>query len=66
MPARIEGLEGELSTLQERMASADYYKNSGEVMADDQKRLETLESDLEIAYETWEKLETALEGVELD
>jgi ATP-binding cassette subfamily F protein uup len=66
MPARIEGLEKELSALQERMSSADYYKNSGEVMADDQKRLEALESDLEIAYESWEELETALEGVELD
>ncbi|WP_319583813.1 ribosomal protection-like ABC-F family protein [uncultured Pseudodesulfovibrio sp.] len=66
MPARIETLETELGALQERMGSADYYKNSGEVMADDQKRLETLESDLEIAYETWEELETALEGVELD
>jgi ATP-binding cassette subfamily F protein uup len=66
MPALIERLETELSELQERMSSADYYKNSGEMMAKDQQRLESLESDLEIAYETWEELETALEGVELD
>ncbi|EGB16654.1 ABC transporter related protein [Pseudodesulfovibrio mercurii] len=66
MPARIETLERALTALQERMSAADYYKYSGEVMADDQKRMEALESDLEIAYETWEELETALEGVELD
>jgi ATP-binding cassette subfamily F protein uup len=66
MPALIERLESELGALQSRMSAGDYYKNSGEIMADDQKRLETLESDLEIAYETWEELETALEGVELD
>ena len=66
IPARIEEQESELNALQERMSSADYYKNTGEIMADDQKRLETLESDLEIAYATWEELETALEGVELD
>ncbi|WP_316901713.1 ATP-binding cassette domain-containing protein [Pseudodesulfovibrio indicus] len=66
MPALIERLESELGALQSRMSAADYYKNSGEIMTDDQKRLEALESDLEIAYETWEELETALEGVELD
>lgn len=66
MPALIERLETELEALQGRMADPEYFKNPGDVMADDQKRLESLESELEIAYETWEQLETALEGVELD
>lgn len=66
MPALIETLETDLDTLQTKMSDPEYFKNSGEVMADDQKRLETLEHELEIAYETWEQLETALEGVELD
>ena len=35
-------------------------------MAKDQNSLESLEGELESAYEIWEKLETALEGIELD
>jgi ATP-binding cassette subfamily F protein uup len=35
-------------------------------MADDQRRLESVELELENAYETWEELEAALEGVKLD
>ncbi|MCJ2163105.1 MULTISPECIES: ATP-binding cassette domain-containing protein [unclassified Pseudodesulfovibrio] len=66
MPALIERLETELEALQAKMSAPDYFKNSGEVMNDDQRRMETLESELEIAYESWEQLETALEGVELD
>ena len=66
MPARIEDLERRIEALQTRMSAPDYFKNSGEMMASDQGSLETLESELEIAYECWEQLETALEGVELD
>ncbi|BCS90287.1 ATP-binding cassette domain-containing protein [Pseudodesulfovibrio sediminis] len=66
IPLLIESLETDLEELQTRMAAPDYFKNSGEVMADDQKRLESLESDLEIAYENWEQLESTLEGIELD
>jgi ATP-binding cassette subfamily F protein uup len=66
LPARIEALEAELEALHARMSNTDYFKFSGEVMADDQKRLEAVELDLEIAYSNWEELETALEGVELD
>ncbi len=66
MPALIEKLETGLESLQEKMSSPDYFKNSGEVMAADQEQLEKLELELEAAYETWETLEAALEGVELD
>lgn len=66
MPGVIEALEKELEALQARMAAPDYFKNSGEQMATDQNRLEELETELETAYGTWEELETALEGVNLD
>lgn len=66
MPALIEGLETDLEALQTKMAAPEYFKNSGDEMAADQKRLESLEAELETAYSTWEELEAALEGVELD
>ncbi|MBG0790771.1 MAG: ATP-binding cassette domain-containing protein [Desulfovibrionaceae bacterium] len=66
LPARIERLEADLSAVQEKMADPEYFKRPPEEMAEDQNRLESLESELESAYETWEQLETALDGVELD
>jgi len=66
LPARIEALEAELTALQARMSEPDYYKTPGETMAADQGRLEAIEQELENAYGTWEELEAALEGVQLD
>ncbi|BDQ35340.1 ATP-binding cassette domain-containing protein [Pseudodesulfovibrio portus] len=66
MPALIERLETDLAEVQGRMSDPDYFKTPPETMADDQGRLESLESELEAAYATWEQLETALEGIELD
>ncbi|MUM76142.1 ATP-binding cassette domain-containing protein [Pseudodesulfovibrio sp. F-1] len=66
LPARIETLESEQTTLQARMSEPDYYKTPGETMAADQTRLEAIEQELENAYGTWEELEAALEGVQLD
>ncbi|QJB58134.1 ATP-binding cassette domain-containing protein [Pseudodesulfovibrio sp. zrk46] len=66
MPALIEKLETELEALHTKMADPNYFKHSADEMASDQNRLETLEKELESAYETWEELEAALEGVELD
>ena len=66
MPALVEGLENDLEALQTKMSAPDYFKNSGDQMASDQTTLETLEVELEAAYETWEELEAALEGVDLD
>jgi ATP-binding cassette subfamily F protein uup len=66
MPALIEKLETELDALQTKMSTSDYYKSTPQDMAKDQSRSEVLESDLETAYETWEELEAALSGVDLD
>lgn len=66
MPAQIEALEKELDGLHSKMAAPDYFKHTPEEMASDQSQLEVVETDLETAYSTWEELETALEGVELD
>jgi ATP-binding cassette subfamily F protein uup len=66
MPAIIEMLEADLETLQTSMADADYFKKSGKDMADDQLQLEKTENELKTAYSTWEELETALKGIELD
>jgi ATP-binding cassette subfamily F protein uup len=62
----IEKLENDLKNLQVKMSGADYFKNDPKEMTIDQKQLETIGSKLETAYDTWEKLEAALEGVELD
>ena len=48
------------------MADPEYFKRPPKEMADDQNRFETLEKELETAYETWARLETDLEGMELD
>jgi len=66
MPALIERLENDLETLQSKMSDPEYFKHAPDEMANDQSQLEKLETDLETAYEAWEELETALEGVELD
>jgi ATP-binding cassette subfamily F protein uup len=66
LPALIDKLEADLEILHAKMADKDYFKNSGAAMADDQRRLESVELELENAYETWEELEAALEGVKLD
>ena len=66
LPKLIESLEEELEQLQTKMSAPDYFKHSGDEMAADQRRLEEVETELETAYETWEELEAALEGVDLD
>lgn len=64
MPGIIEELDAELTELQGRMSAPDYFKQSSEEMASDQATLEKLEAELEVAYATWEELETAVENAE--
>ncbi|WP_419787529.1 ATP-binding cassette domain-containing protein [Pseudodesulfovibrio sp.] len=66
LPAQIETFEKELDQLGIKMSDPEYFKQSPQTMADDQSRLEALESELEAIYTEWEELETALEGVTLD
>jgi len=66
LPARIEALEKELDQLTKKMSDPAYFKHTPETMAEDQARLEKLESELEAHYTEWEELEAALEGVNLD
>ena len=57
LPALIDSLEGELSTLHAAMAMPDYYRQSGDLLARDQARLRDLESRLAAAFARWETLE---------
>lgn len=57
LPRKIEKLEAEQSELQQIMAHADFYKKSQEDIADAMKKLQTLESNLQQAYQRWEELE---------
>ena len=66
LPARIERLEAELGAIQTRMSDAEYYKTPADTMAADQARFEAVELELENAYGSWEELEAALEGAQLD
>ncbi len=57
LPATIEQLEGEISTIHETMASPEFYQQPREEIAALQARLQSLESELAIAYARWEMLE---------
>ncbi len=61
LPARLEELEAEQSSLHERMASPDYFKRDGGMIASDQRRLEELQASLSKTYERWENLESIAE-----
>ena len=62
LPAKIEGIEGELGVLQEAMAEPGFYRQGGDVIAREQAALEKLEADLELAMERWELLEGIQSG----
>jgi len=57
LPAQIEQWETEQEALHQQMASADFYQQAQDAIADAQQRLARLESDLENAYDRWEQLE---------
>ncbi len=56
LPAQIEQLEADQSTLCEQMAAPDYYQNPTNDTQADSKKLESLEAQILQAYETWETL----------
>ncbi|MFM8893430.1 MAG: ATP-binding cassette domain-containing protein, partial [Planctomycetia bacterium] len=57
LPPLIETLETEVAALHAAMATPDYYRQSGELLARDQARLRDLESRLTAAFTRWETLE---------
>jgi ATP-binding cassette subfamily F protein uup len=57
LPATIETLEQEIAELHAAMATADYYRQPGDVLARDRSRLDDGERRLAAAYARWEALE---------
>jgi len=57
LPATIEQLEADITTLHQTMAEPDFYQQLGEQIATEQCRLKELENDLAAAYERWQELE---------
>ena len=57
LPGLIEELEVNIETMQTKMSDPEYFKVDASVMAEDKTKLETMESELSVAYEQWEGLE---------
>jgi len=57
LPARIEALEDEISSLHARMADPAFYQQGGSTIAAAKDRLTQAETELEQAYARWEDLE---------
>ncbi|MEC8344235.1 MAG: ATP-binding cassette domain-containing protein, partial [Planctomycetota bacterium] len=62
LPGKIESVEATLAELHTKMAEADFYQQPGPVIAAEQERLSSLESELAAAYQRWEELETLNNG----
>lgn len=56
LPAQIEALETEQSTLTNAMCAADYFKAAPEKQKTDKERLDALPALIEAAYARWEEL----------
>ncbi|MDY0073730.1 MAG: ATP-binding cassette domain-containing protein [Thauera sp.] len=57
LPARIEALESELASLQQRLADPALYQQAADEVAGLSAGLESLEAEIEQAMERWEALE---------
>lgn len=57
LPEKIEKLEQAIAEIHQKMASADFYQQAGEVISTEQSRLDSLNSELQHAYARWEELE---------
>jgi len=58
LPGKIEKLEKEIATFQQRFGAADYYQQAPELIRDEQQQLQALESELAALYHRWEALES--------
>ncbi len=61
LPQQIEDLEAEQASLYHAMANPQFYQQAGHEIAKAKARLESLETELNAAYQRWEALE-ALNG----
>jgi ATP-binding cassette subfamily F protein uup len=57
LPGLIETLETEMAALHAKMAAADYFRQSGDILARDKTRLDDLQTRLDAAFVRWEALE---------
>ena len=57
LPGLIETLETEMAALHAKMAAADYFRQSGDILARDKTRLDDLQTRLDAAFVRWETLE---------
>ena len=57
LPGLIETLETEMQALHGKMAAADYFRQSGDILARDKTKLDDLQTRLENAFVRWETLE---------
>lgn len=61
LPDRIEELETEISAIHEAMAQPSFYDKDHKAIAEEQSRLEKLESELATVFSRWEDLESRAE-----
>lgn len=61
LPTLIEKIETELAALHAEMGQPEYYRQSGERIAEEAARLKQLESQLAGAYQRWEELDQVAE-----
>jgi ABC transport system ATP-binding/permease protein len=57
LPANIERCEAEIDALHHQMAQPEFYQQPGPRIAEEQARLQLLETQLAAAYHRWEELE---------
>jgi ATP-binding cassette subfamily F protein uup len=57
LPGKIEKLEAKVEALHLKISAPDYYQQEAEVIRDEQKMLQQLESELQDLYRRWEELE---------
>jgi ATP-binding cassette subfamily F protein uup len=57
LPGLIETLETEMASLHAAMGAADYFRQSGDILARDKTRLDDLQTRLDAAFVRWETLE---------
>ena len=58
LPVKIRDMEDEFAILSTRMASADYYQDSASDLTGDAQKLEILENEILLAYESLEALKS--------